>query len=184
MSVEIVESYNDYAPTFDIVPTIRRALNVVPERHLVGLDRIVLTNARGSSPSRRRQRAGSMKRNVVPKGCYGLYKGDHIEIYIDNIVGQFENPDYMVRLLNLNEVVGELYYEIGRHIDKTERANDRTKEKVGNHYVQRFRRRYALRNLHRSLLGVFVPLRVIVLYFTGYYWARRRLSGMRGGKEG
>lgn len=184
MSVEIVENYNDYTPTIEFIPTIRRALKIVPDKYLVGLDRIVLTNAGGLSRSRRRRKTRSRKRKVNVKDSLGLYRGDHIELFVDNIVGDFENAGYSFRQFALNELADVLFHEIGHHIHRTKRPEYREPENVADDYMRQFSNAYRWRNLHRTIPAALLLLGMVALSLTDFYWVKRRLLKFRSGNEG
>lgn len=41
--MSITEAYRNYNPTLEVVSTVRKLINTVPEKYLVGLDCVVLT---------------------------------------------------------------------------------------------------------------------------------------------
>ena len=48
-SVGITASYSDYTPPFAVEPIVQRMLDSVPEKYLIGLSEVVLTNTLGLS---------------------------------------------------------------------------------------------------------------------------------------
>jgi hypothetical protein len=91
-------SFSDYEPPFDAVPIVRRMLDSVPQKYLVGLREVLLTNASGLPRKlRRRSVAKSRGRKVRFDRAAGLYhpafngKLAWIEIFVDNAVRGWES---------------------------------------------------------------------------------------------
>src|SRR5258708_1884423 len=84
IEIAIVENYRDYSPPMGVSNSIRQLLDYVPETHLAGLKSILLTNST-SSRALRRGKTISRGRKVQMRECLGFYRGDHIELLIDNI---------------------------------------------------------------------------------------------------
>ena len=57
-------SFFDYKPPFDPVPIVRRRLESVPEKYLIGLGEVVLTNV-GDLPRKRHRRVTTSRGRKV-----------------------------------------------------------------------------------------------------------------------
>lgn len=182
MGPRIVENYREYTPPFEIVPTIRRALKVVPKKYLVGLDRIVLTNAGGLPRRRRRKKTWSRKRKVLIKTALGVYRGGHIEIFVDNIVGSDGKWPYSRRQCYLFEISRVLFHEIGHHIHRSKRPEYREPENVADRYMRIYLKRFVWRSWYRvgAAAAHFIMLVVIHPRVWWRVWRSFRLLANRG----
>jgi hypothetical protein len=54
--LEIVEDYKDWQPPIDARKAVAAAVSAVPKAHLIGIDRVVLTNAGGLNRAQRRKK--------------------------------------------------------------------------------------------------------------------------------
>ena len=136
VSPDIIENYKEYTPPIDILPTINRALRIVPNNYLAGLDRIVLTDAEGLPRRRRREKTWSRKKKVPINEALGLHSGGHIEIFIDNIIDPKRNLFYFQRKWYLFEITRVLFHEIGHHIHRTKCPEHREPENVADEYMR------------------------------------------------
>lgn len=174
MYPSIVKNYGDNAPPFEVEPTVRRALKVVPKNLLGGLDQIVLTNASSLSRRRRRAKTKSRRKQVSIKTCRGLYRKNHIEIFVDNII-RTKKRNYFVRQLSLFRVARTLFHEIGHHIHRTKRPEHREPENVADEYMRFYTKKFIWRNWHR-VGAMCVSLLALVITHPKSIWKALRRS--------
>jgi hypothetical protein len=165
-------SFSDYQPPFDPTPIVRRMLESVPEKYLLGLGEVVLTNAGGLPRKRRRSITKSRRRKVSVILARGLYhpafKANRawIEIFVDNTFRGWEKGWWLrIPFLRESKLGDVLFHEIGHHIHFTCRPEYREREDVADvwkvrlqkHYGKdRFRWLAAAGRLIRPLLGSFI----------------------------
>jgi hypothetical protein len=163
--------FSDYEPPFDPAPIVKRMLDSVPRKYLVGLQEVVLTNESGLPRKRRTTVLKSRRRKVRLGQTAGLYhaafagKPAWIEIFVDNALRGWERSWLLrIPLLREGKIADVLFHEIGHHIHFTSRPEYREKEDVAdvwkvrlqdNYNRQRFSRMRKVGRLIRLLLGPF-----------------------------
>ncbi|HEV2326045.1 MAG TPA: hypothetical protein VGS10_19055 [Terracidiphilus sp.] len=86
----VTASFSGYDPPFDVVPIVRRMLDSVPDKYLVGLGEVVLTNASGLPRKLRRSVTKTRGRKARIVDARGLYHQEwqgrqaRIEIFVDS----------------------------------------------------------------------------------------------------
>ncbi len=164
--------FSDYEPPFDAVPIVQRMLRSVPQKYLVGLREVVLTNASGLPRRLRRSVTKSRGRKVRFDKTAGLYhpafngRAAWIEIFLDNTLRGWERGWWLrIPLIRESKLADVLFHEIGHHIHFTCRPEHREKEDVAdvwlvrlrdNYNRQRFRRFSGFIRFIRALLGPFI----------------------------
>jgi len=162
---QVISTFEGYTPPFDPVPIVERMLKSVQPKYLVGLQKVVLTNASNLPRSRRRAATKSRKRKIRILEARGLYHqawgGEQawIEIFLDNTLKQCERR-WWTRLgfLREAEIADVLLHEIGHHIHFTSHPEYREKEDVADAWKVRLGREY-LRERHPVLQAIGYPLR-------------------------
>jgi hypothetical protein len=171
----VVVSYSDYSPPFDVSSLVERMIESVPQKYLVGLREVVLTNKIGLSRSRRRSVTKSRGRKVKMMQTCGLYhpawKGKQawIEILVDSTLSGYEKG--WLRWLRLfgafreHEIGSVLFHEIGHHIDATHRPEFREKEDIADDWSVQLRPAWfrSERPLLRRVLRLFSPILRVIL---------------------
>jgi hypothetical protein len=168
----VIASFSDYQPPFDPAPIVRRMLESVPEKYLLGLGEVVLTNASGLPRKRRRSITKSRRRKVSVIEARGLYhpafNGSRawIEIFVDNTLRGWENGWWLrIPLLGEGKIGDVLFHEIGHHIHFSCRPEYREREDVADVWKVRLQKQYTkkrfrwmagLGRLIRPLLGPFI----------------------------
>lgn len=148
---QIVEAYKNYAPSFDAPKTIRLLLRHVPEKYLVGLKTIVLTNRESLSHDQRRRRPWSRGRKYSMNRVLGDYhqawKGESawIRIFVDQTVAGNPLEIRWLPFLRTHAIAKVLYHEIGHHIHKTSRPEHREREDVADEWQKRLMRIFSRR---------------------------------------
>lgn len=147
---EVYVSFSGYEPPFDPEPLVRRMLDSVPRKYLVGLKSVVLTNSNGLSRKRRRSRIKRRARKVSFANARGAYHPAYrghppwIEIFVDNCLRGYEKWWWWHKIPLLRDpLLSEvLFHEIGHHIHFTVRPEHREKEDVADVWKVRLERSY------------------------------------------
>src|SRR5687768_11769088 len=82
--VNVVEYYRNYSPPFDASKSVRELLRHVPDKYLLGLHGVTLTNSQ-STRRLRRGKIRSQKRKVNLADCKGLYRSGQVTLLVDKI---------------------------------------------------------------------------------------------------
>src|SRR4051794_28782898 len=116
----IHEAYRGYVPPGYVIRTVARLLGSTPEKYLLGLDCVVLTNLAGQ-PRRYRlgklsQRGRKVSRDQVAGLYHPAWRGNRpwIELYIDKIL--VKSQALWIPLLRDFMLGNVLYHELGHHI--------------------------------------------------------------------
>jgi hypothetical protein len=158
---EIVQSFSNYEPPFDVATVVGRMIDSVPPAYLNGLKRIVLTNSAGLARKRRRAVTKSRKRKVRIIEARGLYHPEWcgtaawIEIFVDKTLSRWNTSFWWkLPLLRETEIGDVLFHEIGHHIHYACRPEFREREDVADVWKVRLEGIYLLRRYAR--LRIFV----------------------------
>ena len=161
---------------FDAVPIVQRMLDSVPEKYLVGLQEVVITNASGLSRKQRRTVTKSRRGNVRFDEAAGLYhpafngRPAWIEIFVDNTLRGWESEWWLrIPLIREGKLADVLFHEIGHHIHLTCRPEYREKEDVADIWQVRLGRNYS-RKRFRLMTG-FVRF---IRFLLGPFFDRQR----------
>ncbi len=162
---QIVESYSDYSPPFDVRKTVSRMLIATPPDRLVGLRAVVLTNKASLSHKRRRGVTWARKRKVRIANASGLYHprwgsdAAWIEVFVDEILRpwRWSLNVPLWRDMLVSEV---LFHEVGHHIQSTSHPEFREHETVADEWRDRLRSRY-FRQEYPWLVLVAYPVNAI-----------------------
>jgi len=144
--IHINESYRDYSPRFDAAKTIRRLLEPVPEKYLVGLGSIVLSNFSGLSRGRRMGKLVSRKRRVTKSQTLGYYQQAwqgqpaYIELYVDKIMERLREEKVPTWIPPVRDIFLGLvfYHELGHHAHRAVRPEYREREDVADDWSRKF----------------------------------------------
>ena len=127
-----------------------RVLRRVPSEYLVGLGRIILSNANELNRARRRKKSRHRGKTRNSKEAVGTYhqawqgRKAYIELFVDNIVAQCPHA---IKILPLRDLVfaDVLLHEIGHHIHLTHTKEFRQREDVADDWVRRLGESYLVR---------------------------------------
>jgi hypothetical protein len=72
-TVRIIENYRKYEPKVSITKTVDRLVQRVPERYLIGLKEVILTNSGALNRKGRRQKTGWRRRKLNVSESFGSY---------------------------------------------------------------------------------------------------------------
>jgi hypothetical protein len=122
----VVTNFSGYVPPFDVVPIVEKLLASVPQKYLIGLKEVVLTDSSGLSRKRRRSVTKARKRKIKIVEAGGLYHAAchgnlaWIEIFVDNKLRGIEKSWWLERNQScyipvLRGVVG-LYWRFPRRL--------------------------------------------------------------------
>jgi hypothetical protein len=150
MKVKINEAYRDYNPPFDATSVVRRLLKPVPDKYLVGLDCIVLSNFSGLSRDRRIGKLVSRKRRVSKSRTLGYYRREwhgqpaYIELYVDKIAEYIKVERGPTWIPAFRDVCFGLvlYHELGHHAHRVVRPEYREREDVADDWARKFTKNF------------------------------------------
>lgn len=188
---EVYVSFSGYKPPFNPEPLVRRMIDSVPRKYLVGLKSVVLTNSNGLSRKRRRSRVKHRARKVSMTEARGAYHPAYrghppwIEIFVDNCLQGWEKGWWLKTPYFRDELLSDvLFHEIGHHIHHTVRPEHREKEDVADVWKVRLERDYYKRIFR--WIGVFRPiLRPLFGIFGGYVdrqWEKSMAKQLKDGR--
>jgi hypothetical protein len=149
--VEVVEAYRDYALSCDARAAVEELLRSVPDEHLGGLWRIVLTNSAALTGKRRRSWSwwrGRKARHVDVRGLYHQeWRGDPawVELFVDKIVEGTPPVVLRLPLVRSSLFASVLYHELGHHIHARQRPEHREREVVADDWQARLGRAHIRR---------------------------------------
>jgi len=143
-TVKIVAQYHNYSPPVEVNRSVRLLLKYVPSEHLVGLQKIVLTNSEEVG-EQIRGKIQSAKTRIRPADCAGLYSKGRVLLLMDRILEQYPEAFLLVPAFK-TYVIGEiLYHEIGHHIHRIEEPGYRTdKEAVADQWKEKLLQEFLL----------------------------------------
>lgn len=160
---KIVESYRDFGPPPNFKRSVETLLRYVPQKYLVGLATIVLTNREGLTRNKRRQKVWSRSHKVRLAESLGSYSRATksspatVWLYVDNIVKSGIGWWNRVPVLRYVVVGQVLYHEIGHHIHAVHRPVHAEKEDVAENWGGALTKRFFRKRfwyLYPFLMGV------------------------------
>jgi hypothetical protein len=134
----IVESYKDFQPPENFRETIETLLRYVPQRYLIGLKTVVLTNRAGLTTRQRKRKVWGRNRKIRladTRGFYSHAPGSSeatICLYVDNICRTEPSWWRKAPLLRYMVPSDVLYHEIGHHIHAVHEPVHEQVEDVAN----------------------------------------------------
>jgi hypothetical protein len=171
--IDIREVYKNYVPTVNAARIVSQLLCVVPEKYLMGLDCVVLTNEASLSRKDRIGRVWSRRRKHDKSRIRGRYhfatrnSQAYIELRVDKILQSLPGMSRRVPLLRDVMFGHVLYHEIGHHIHETIRPEYREKEDVANKWAGKMNAKF-IQHKYWYLVPLLLPASKI------YTWMKRR----------
>jgi hypothetical protein len=173
---QLIVTFSDYEPPFDVASTTQRILDSVPRQYLTELGAVVLTNASGLPRKRRNSTVKARQRKVRLSAARGQYhpaaKGNRawIEIFVDNTLRGWEKGWWLrVPFLRESKLSEVLFHEIGHHIHFAIRPEYRDKEDVADVWKVRLQRNY-----HQQRFSWLRTVSRLVQPLFGQYLERQR----------
>ena len=148
MTIEIIENYGEWAPPSYVRGIVEGLVKSVPEKHLVGLESIILTTTTASNRSFRRKKVkhrGRMRSKVEANGSYQPAWPGHaafIQLYVNNILAPYPPSSSRASLISKLLFAETLFHEIGHHIHLTTTPEFRNREDVADDWAHRLTRQY------------------------------------------
>ncbi|HEY6129186.1 MAG TPA: hypothetical protein VIW23_13490 [Candidatus Acidoferrum sp.] len=139
----IVEVYRNFEPPPSLKRDVEMLVSYVPQKYLVGLKTIILTNKAGMTRDKRRQKVWSRNHKILLSDARGSYSAAtrssaaSVSLYVDNIVES--DPDWFRTLpvFGHGTLAHVLYHEIGHHIHRAIRPVYKEKEDVADDWSGR-----------------------------------------------
>ena len=158
--IKIVEQYQNYFPPVHVYGALQVLLRYVPDEHLAGLRRIILTNSEVLR-DRVKGKIISEKQRIRPSDCQGLYRDGEILLLMDRIFESCPEILLVIPIFKTYLIGKTLYHEIGHHIHRMQEPGFRDrKEAVADEWKESLMRIF-LRQRYwylRGILKLFEPL--------------------------
>jgi hypothetical protein len=170
--VLVVEAFSDFAPPCNAKLVVEDLLASTPAEKVAGLRTVVLTNTTALKGRRKRGWSWHRGRKSRHADALGMYHGEWhgekawIELFVDQIVADIPRWALRFRLVRTFAFGSTLYHEIGHHIHRRHRPEQREPEDVADDW-KRILMRGHVRRSHSVIR--FVVLRVA--------WTARLLRG-------
>ena len=148
MTIEIIENYSEWAPPSYVRGMVEALVKSVPEKHLVGLESIILTTTTASNRSFRRKKVkhrGRMRSKVEANGSYQPAWPGHaafIRLYVNNILAPYPPAATRASLISKLLLAETLFHEVGHHIHLTKALEFGNREDVADEWAHRLTRQY------------------------------------------
>lgn len=140
--VPIYEQYKDYEPPFNVRRAVERMVATVPDKYLVGLGSVVLTDETALNRKRARQMTQSRGKKVSAGKALGLYHpawGSDpawIELRIDSIFANFPRR-LSFPLMREASLADVFFHELGHHIHAEHRPEFKEKEDIADRWSKK-----------------------------------------------
>jgi hypothetical protein len=147
-AITVIENYGDWVPPSYVRATVEALVKSVPEKHLAGLESIILTTTIASNRSFRRKKVkhrGQVRRRVEANGSYQPAWPGHaafIRLYVNNILAPYPPAASRASLISKLLLADTLFHEIGHHIHLTKALEFRNREDVADEWADRLTRQY------------------------------------------
>jgi len=149
VTIEIIENYGEWVPPSYVRGTVEALLKSVPEKHLAGLESVILTTTTtAANRSFRRKKVkhrGRMRSKVEANGSYQPAWPGHaafIRLYVNNILAPYPPAASRASLISKLLLAETLFHEIGHHIHLTKALEFRNREDVADEWADRLTRQY------------------------------------------
>jgi hypothetical protein len=179
---QLIEAFQGYSPSFEVVKAIRRMLRDVPPEFLHGLKSIVLTNVAALGKNERDRRTRGRGRRLALGEALGYYnkawKGEpaRITILVDNFEKQWGRSWLRVGFIRDLVFSNLLFHELGHHIHQIHRPEHERRENVADKWSKKLSSRY-LRSRYWYLKPLIVPISLL-------FKLRKRMAGQYQRIEG
>ena len=159
----VVENYRDFEPPTDVRSLVETLLDAVPQKYLIGLKTILLTNQEALTRDQRRQKTWSRNRKyplAKARGAYYKATKDRpatVWLFVDNILrGQ---PSWFLHtpLFRYWEISEVLYHEIGHHIHEVHNPEYEGKENVAEEWSKKLSRHFYRRHYWYLVPILYLP---------------------------
>jgi len=180
-TVKVAEYYRNYSPPFDASKSVRELLRHVPEKYLLGLHGVTLTNSQ-STRLLRRGKIRSQKRKVNLTDCRGLYRAGQVTLLVDKIFPSESNLLLRLSIFRTFFIGEVLYHEIGHHIHLTKKRERRDEEFVADEWKDKLLRSY-LSNRYWYLSVVAVPYQLLMQPIVRWFHRRGKDSKVGSSRD-
>jgi len=153
-----IDEYYINTPTVNARKIVERLLLGVPSQYLEGLGAVVLCDTASFKKNYGDKEKLSISRYIRAKGGECL---PWIEILIDRIFAGF--PTHVLRISFITDLIlsDHLYHEIGHHIHKPQKLNDKESEAIAEKWRKKLQKQYLIRKYWYMV----IPLALIFLPF-------------------
>ena len=164
---EIVENYKDFEPPSNFRTSLDELLDAVPEKYLVGLKTILLTNQAALNSDQRRQKTWSRSHKIRLADARGWYQATHrgsparICLHVDNILRSEQPWMQRIPILRYDTLGTVLFHEIGHHIHAAHKPVFAGKEYIAEDWSRKLFARF-VRIRYWYLKPIFYPAALAV----------------------
>ena len=173
----VIADLRTFSSRIDYRETVEDILRYVPNKYLVGLDRVVIRDRGGLI---RKELMRERKRGLAAMGLY--YRATrthpaHIELFIDEIVEGWPRPLLWCKAFREVLLTQTLFHELGHHVHSHLSPEHRDRESVAKTWSSQLVRDY-LRRRFWYLRPLRRPIRLLVHNLS--VMIRKRRSRSRG----
>jgi len=164
---EIVENYRDFEPPTGFRRSLDQLLDTVPEKYLVGLGAIVLTNQAALTRDERREKTWSRNHKIKLADSLGWYQSAgrtspaNIRLNVDNILRSEDPRTRRIPLLRYEALGTVLFHEIGHHIHAAHKPVFDGRENVAEEWSRKLFVRF-LRLRYWYLMPLLYPAALVI----------------------
>lgn len=157
--VKIIENYRNWQPSINAGIIVRRLIDTIPVRYLIGLHSIVLTNSSGLNHQQRHTKTKSRGKKVAISSALGSYhqafrgKPATIELFVDNIVNHSFRKFLWIPFFRDFAFAQTVFHELGHHLHVTQAREFKEKEDVADKWARKLSVMY-FRRQHSYLLPI------------------------------
>jgi hypothetical protein len=167
--IEIRESYKGYSPPLNVMGIIQKLVDFVPDKLLVGISHVVITNTGALSHDRRRMKIWIRGKKYSIMESFAVYypksreERAYIEIFVDNIIKYYSSLWLKVPCYRAIVFADVLYHEIGHHLQDTVYPEYRDGEDAAEEWMD-------------ELLSLFIKKNYWYLYPFLYLWDQLKVA--------
>lgn len=176
--IPVKEFYRGYEPPLKAAKAVMRLLEGVPQKYLVGLGSVVVTNLSGQPRRHRRGKTTSRGRRISQSRVLGRYhqewqgESPWIELYVDRILRRYPRWALWIPFVRDIAIGKTLYHELGHHVHLCIRPEYREKEDVADDWGRKFNTQFA-----RRKYWYLIPVAKVLSPFLN--WLSRRRVRLR-----
>jgi len=179
--VEIQENYKNYDAPRAALKSAERMVRYTPQKYLIGLNYINLTNTDALKRKYRRQKTKFRKRKISLNHSAGWYveKWNKQPAYIDLLNDKIflDYPSWALKIGFVSDIAlsGTFFHELGHHIHKTQAPEHNEMEDVADKWKSRLSRKYFWKRYWHIMLLI-LPLKPLLNWLLKRYDEKSKLT--------
>lgn len=162
----LIDNYKNYTPPAFVHDSINRLLSGIPQKNLIGIKSIILTDVESMTSDRRKDNIKDIKKGQKTLAFYShktKSKPAYISLYIDRIIGDYRGWGYRFHFVQDLIIGSILYHEIGHHIHYSKIPEYQEKEKVAKKWTKHLGGKYFWKHYWYFMIFLY-PLKGILKY--------------------